>query len=233
MPILSFRRKVEEISDSWARYCLMLAYLTAGRSNELAGVQLPSDIRPTGAGGNTSSYDDGDLFPKDPQGDSARYFSQAIGPKVSDVEYEKMEDGSEAMKITLRTEKRANHPLRIIALPMGPVEPWTQHLRNCFQRFGAADPLVPFNRRQLSRYYLRYGFTEKADTEARKNPLRHVRLNHLLDYYRLSPVEVSLYSGWSLSAASRSVGGAGTLADYAHLRWREYYPRLLKPLPSP
>ena len=216
MPILSFRRKVEEISDSWARYCLMLAYLTAGRSNELAGVQLPSDIRPGEEGVNVPGF-----------------FSEAIGPRVSDVEYEKMEDGSEAMKITIRTEKRANHPLRIIALPMGPVEPWTQHLRNCFQRFGAADPLVPFNRRQLSRYYLRYGFTEKADTEARKNPLRHVRITHLLDYYRLSPVEVSLYSGWSLSAASRSMGGAGTLAEYSHLRWREYYPRLLKPLPSP
>lgn len=202
LPLIAFRQRITDINEDQHRYAIILSYLGAARANEVCGLSLPSDKH-----------------------------SVALGPTRANVSYQHMEDGSEALLLNLKIEKRKGHPIRTVALPLG-VEPWANYLGTRFDRFGATDLLLPFNRVWLSRILKRYGFVEPKNSSSRRNPLRHDRINHLMSDYRFTIPEVTIYAGWDLATASRAFGGSSTLSEYAHFRWTEYYGKLLRPLPT-
>jgi hypothetical protein len=203
LPIMSFRRRIDSITDGWHKYALTLSYLCAARANEICGKPLKSDRG-----------------------------TEALGPPKAAISFDKMEDGTELLLIPLHILKRTNRPLRPVALPLGGYDPWADYLVRCFGRLKDTDPILPFTRRELCGLIERYGFSEVSKTEGRKNPLRHIRTNHLFSYYHFQPNEVTIYCGWDMASSSRAFGGSGSLAEYAHFRYTEYVPKLLRKIPA-
>lgn len=195
------RRRIDLVDEPLQRYCLIYLYLTASRANEAASVQQPSDKN-----------------------------TVAIGPRKKDITFDTYE-GRELFRISIGTLKRRGRPARIVALPLGGVEPWADYLARQFQKLDNEDSLVPYSRTWLNEVLRRWGFNLKSEKASMKNPLRHIRINHLLSFYGLSPVQVTVYAGWEMGSAIRGFGGSGTAAAYIAQNWQDYFPRLLKPLP--
>lgn len=199
------RARIDATADPVARYALKLAYLLCVRANELCGVNQASDLV------------------TEPDG-LEHYLSKAIGPTKNEVEYDTYE-GSELMKVTVQIEKRRKDVVRVVALPMSPeFEPWTAGLSNRFAKLDRFDKLLPFPRWRLVKWINESGL----GIPGKYNPLRHLRLNHLTQYYGFNADDRTLIAGWSFSSGARS---SGPQDEYLNLDWRPYYPKLLKPLP--
>jgi hypothetical protein len=209
MSLPEFRHHLEEIQDGWHRYVLTYIYMVAARANEACSLMSPSDAGPS-------------------EGKSS-FKTLAIGPRKSDVEYDSYE-GTELLTIRFGTLKRKDHPERIIALPLKSYDPWTDYLSRCFDKLEPTDSLVPFTRQVINSLYRRYGLNEpkKENGASRKNPLRHVRINHLIRYYHFEPFEITLYAGWDMGGSSQAFGGSATVSEYESQMWHLYFPKLLK-----
>lgn len=200
-----FRSYMESIEDPWHRYALTYVYETASRANEAAGVGSP---------GQKGTF--------------------TVAPSTENVGYDSYE-GTEVLTIRFASLKREGRPERTIGLPLKSFDPWADYLARNFAKLDPGDKLVPFDRYKLSKLFKRYGFAEARAANskgARKNPLRHDRINHLADYYQFGPFDLTLYSGWSLPGTSIAFGGSPTISEYAHRMWAGYFPKLCKPLPS-
>lgn len=128
-----------------------------------------------------------------------------------------------------------------IALPCTPkFEPWTLDCLKFFQKRaikkGDANVTIGFDmeRRQfwkIVRDNLGTILPAKGKHSI-KNPLRHFRLSHLVSYYNFSPYDLTSYSGWTVRSTFGQMGvmASPNLDAYVHLRWRDYFGKLLKPL---
>lgn len=196
--------KINNVSDS---YTCKLSYLTGARANEICAL------------GNAEKN------------------TKPVGPTKQDVGYDSYE-GVEVLKILIRVLKRKEDkgiPLRTVALPLNDYEPWAKDLANWIEKLGVNDPLLPIRRQSLNGILRSYGLYEAALSLEENvnlgivdNPLRHLRIHDLFEYYKLDPLEVVAYTGHKISSAFRV---SDALAKYAHLRWTQYFPKLLKPLP--
>jgi hypothetical protein len=204
VPLGEFRRRVETIQSRPESYVVKYLYLMGARANEACSLSVKSDV----ANGNTA----------------------ALGPRKKDVEWDVFE-GHEVLRITFHTLKRKNRDSRVVALPLGGFDPWTDELSKMFEKLGPDDGLIPFNRRQTTRILNRNGFVIPRKKASMKNPLRHVRINHLISYYGFTPFQVTAYIGWDPATALLAMGGASTLSEYQSIMWPDYFPKLLKPVP--
>ena len=66
----------------------------------------------------------------------------------------------------------------------------------------------------------------KSEEKAYHKILRK-SLTHFAEYYGFTGVELTVYVGWSFKTSV----GVPMMDRYAHLSWRTYLPKLLKPLP--
>ena len=213
------RKRIAQTYPEEARYCLMSAYLFCARVSEVVGRICPSD----------------------------RVNTEARGPKGSDVRLDNFVLGpiKEGVAIfTVKTAKREGLE-RSIALPLNPrYEPWTESLYKYFKSHGDRK-VFPFTRQKASRYaskafegltypIYKYKIWEngKVKDEPKKHSkpfathaLRHLRTSELIEYYGFTGADLSIYGGWTLQN-TLAVGSA--VGRYAHLNWRQYFPKLLK-----
>lgn len=131
--------------------------------------------------------------------------------------------------------------LKTVALPCSRLyEPWTLDILKFFaaraKKKKANDMVLGFDitRKtfwQLLRENLPEIFPKKSNRTI-KNVLRHYRITHLISYYTFQPYDISAITGWSLRTSYSGLGVevSPMLDHYAHLSWRNYFPKLLKPL---
>ena len=139
----------------------------------------------------------------------------------------------EALRLTLKVHKTREETVKKIALPLsGEFDPWVRQLAGIIERLEPGQPLLPFSRRDLSDWMRAYGFTGQAlgirESERVLNPLRHLRLSHLVTHYDFNEFDLLMVGGW----APRTALIAGPMGDYLRLAWRKYFPKLLVPLPG-
>lgn len=124
--------------------------------------------------------------------------------------------------------------LKVVALPTsGKYEPWTIDLLKW----------IKTNKGKLNFDLTRVRFWQilrenlsailpKKDKRNMRNPLRHFRISHLIEYYGFDPYDLTSYVGWTIRSTFGQLGisASPNIDAYAHLRWRMYYPKLLKPI---
>lgn len=121
--------------------------------------------------------------------------------------------------------------LKAVALPCSPkFEPWTSDLLKWIQKHHK----ISFDMTRVSFWrILRSNLSSiltKKDKRNLRNPLRHFRISHLIEYYQMDPYEITSYTGWTIRSTFGQLGisASENLDAYAHLRWRQYFPKLLK-----
>jgi hypothetical protein len=125
---------------------------------------------------------------------------------------------------------------KVIAVPCdNSFEPWCLPL---LQYWRDHDKKLSFDitrerLRQIYRENLK-GIMPSPNKKSRKNILRHYRLSHLLEYYNFDAVQLTNYSGWTFKSAFGFMGipASGNLDYYLHLQWKQYFPKLLRPIAS-
>ena len=201
--MLIVRPAIESVKDPVHQFYLKFFYLTAARANEGCGVGAENeDTRP-------------------------------VGPTKEDVSYDSFE-GVEVLKIVIHVLKRRKLTLRTVALPLNEYEPWARDISKEVAKLGVNDPIIPINRQTLNGILEAYGMyglalslEENVELDRLSNPLRHLRIHDLFEFYKLNGLEVSSYTGHSLSRTEKI---SSALDRYAHLGWVSYFPKLLKPL---
>ncbi len=129
---------------------------------------------------------------------------------------------------------------KTIAIPLSAeYEPWSYDMLKYLNRKyqGKIPQSIPFD---LSRQQLRFIYRETLkevlpppDPHSAKNPIRHYRIEHLIDYYHFEPADVTLYTGWTPKTAfaqQGAIGGSDNLDAYYHGQWKKYFPKLLRPI---
>ena len=128
--------------------------------------------------------------------------------------------------------------LRYVALPCSiNYEPWIVGILKWQQTHSTENLSFAITRRTFYRIY-REALKDilppihPHGKDSMKNPLRHIRISHLLEYYGLTPYELNAYTGWSLAGIFSQLGQAvsGNLELYSHLSWRMYVPKLCVPM---
>lgn len=223
--LLEFRRKVDAIPEPTVRYAAKLLYLTASRTNELCG-------RGATELGKVKTYRtaEGETLAKRVGG------TRPLCPTRERVSLEMYQDEThgnvKVLRFTLAVLKRRAEAVKEVALPLsGDYDPWVRQLAAVIERMEMGEPLLPYNRRDVSDWLLAYGLTGRdlgLKEDARVlNPLRHLRLTHLVTHYDFNEMDLLMVGGW----APRTALIAGPMGDYLRLAWRKYFPKLLVPLP--
>lgn len=129
--------------------------------------------------------------------------------------------------------------LRYVALPCSTTdyEPWILDIIKWYQKHSTENLSFAITRRTFHRIY-REALKDilppiyPHGKGSMKNPLRHIRISHLLEYYGLNPYELNAYTGWSLAGIFSQLGQvvSSNLELYAHLSWRMYVPKLCVPM---
>ena len=123
--------------------------------------------------------------------------------------------------------------LKLIALPCSKVyEPWTEDLLKQISKTKTLSFKLTRQRVwQLYRTYLS-PFLKPRNKRNKKNPLRHFRLTHLVSAYDFNAFDLTVYSGWTLNTSAGMFGiqTSPQAGQYIHLKWRDYFAKLLKPL---
>jgi hypothetical protein len=206
---LEARFRIENIHNDFEKFVCAFCYLGALRANEACAL---------GSGENGTV---------------------PLGPVKEDVSYDSFE-GIEVLKILIRVLKRKRDktiPLRVVALPLEDLyEPWSKLIAKRVESLGVNDPIIPIYRQKLNLILSKNGLYEEAfaleenqGLNVIDNPLRHLRIHDLFAYYKMDGKEVSTYTGHSLSSVEKV---SSALDRYAHLKWTQYFPKLLKPLPE-
>jgi len=206
------RERIEQVRKEDVRTCLMCAYLFAARVSELVAYATPGDT------------------------------TVARGPRGTDVRLFDF-NGEEAAVFTVYTAKREGLE-RYVALPLNPIyEPWTRVIYDYYQKRGS-QACFPFTRQKLWKHSCSVfeGLTYMIDKYKTKkksrvyNPkrhprnfrlhgLRHLRTAELIERYEFDGFDLSIYGGWTLRYRT---GISSSIDRYAHLRWKKYFPKLLK-----
>lgn len=123
--------------------------------------------------------------------------------------------------------------MKVVALPTsGIFEPWTEDLLGWIMKKGKISfDLTRRRFHQILRENLS-GILPKKGKTTPKNPLRHFRISHLIEYYNLDAYEITSYVGWKIGSTFSAMGisASPNIDAYAHLRWKLYFPKLLKPI---
>lgn len=116
---------------------------------------------------------------------------------------------------------------KTIALPTDPrYEPWTKDLLKYLQKRGNLS--FDLSRSHVWKLLKRSPSLHALDPDFTTHDLRHYRITHLVEEYDFQPIDLVAVTGWTYR---RGVGvAAGQLDTYLHIRWKKYFPKLLKPL---
>ncbi len=228
--LLDFRRRVEVIPLAAPRYAAKLLYLTACRANELCGKGREEGgtlVGVTGADGKIRAKRVGVTAPLRPTRATVSIEEFRPTPAQAPIE---------VLRFTLGVLKRRKDGVsKVVALPLSEeYDPWVRQVATVLSRMDARDPILPFDRWHLSKWLREFGLRGSdlgltGDEERVLNPLRHMRAQHLVVHYGFSTTDLAQYGGWSLARVLPSPA----MESYLRLDWRQYFPKLLVPLPRP
>jgi len=210
------RERIESVTNKDMRYCLMTAYLYAGRISEVVAKSSPRDN------------------------------SIARGPTSKDVKQGFYQNGptkEPCILFNVRTAKRRG-VRRPIALPVN-YEPWSMQIYKYFRKkedavFSFTRQKVGKYVREkgvfedleypVERYSIVQQGKLKMVVDRHMRPynlhaLRHSRATELVEYYGFDGFELCVYLGWTLKTG---VGITPVAGRYLSLRWQSYFPKLLK-----
>jgi hypothetical protein len=225
LSLLDFRRKVDAIPEPTVRYAVKLLYLTAGRVNELCG-------RGPAEKGSVTTWTN----QKGEKRAGRAGVTRPLCPTRERVTVEEYEDAAhgkvQALRLTLPVLKRREEVVKEIALPLsGEFDPWVRQLANVIGKLEPGEVLLPYGRRDVADWLKGFGLTGLdlgiKENERVLNPLRHMRLSHLVTHYDFNEFDLLMVGGWS----PRTALIAGPMGEYLRLAWRKYFPKLLVPLP--
>jgi len=200
------REYIDSIPSKRDSVLIKLLYLTAGRVSEVTTKVTPYDLKY-----NLSK----------PYG---RHLDYSIG----DYGNEKVL----LLKMAVakrRIKRRNNQPYyKIIALPTHPrYEPWTLDLIKWLRD----NRRLSFDLTRNRVYTIVRKWLSPLDPKVRTHSLRHWRITHLVTEYDFTPYEITAYAGWTFKTGFSQMGmNSGTLDAYLHLIWKQYFPKLLKPI---
>lgn len=210
IPLREFRRTVDEIPVDRDKRLIKAYYLVCGRVNELAMNKQKGD-KTTRALGNHSSWE------LNSYGRGQNYVKVLVlrlpvlkrkGKRGSQIFFKSI-----GLPVRTILNKDSDEP-KIVDF-----EPWSMDLLRLIRQYGAVK--FPLTRRSVHNIIHKHlDFPEGM--KGVKNPLRHLRITHLINDYGFTAEETILYSGWSF----KKIGGQ--MDSYAHLNWRLYFPKLLK-----
>lgn len=174
--------------------------------------------------------------------------SIARGPTGKDIYLDIFELGpvkEEVAVFTIKTAKRGGKP-RSVALPLNrEYEPFTKPLVEYYQKH-PNGPVFPITRHKVWSFantafnglhypidsykiYENGTITQQVTDHVKPfgaHALRHIRATELIERYGFDGIDLSIYGGWTLKSM---IGVGSSMSRYAHLNWRRYFPKLIKP----
>ncbi len=224
LSIQKVREVIDHVLNPKHKIFLKTSYLTASRVSELITKVCPWDL----AHLQTQAY-----------GQSLRW-------SFADFRYE-VQVGKEkrqriekvlVLQIAVAKRKKKNKDgttklvFKSIALPTSPTfEPWTIDLLKHIEQHGTlAFDYTRFNVNQVIHNNFR---PLMPNISTMLNPLRHLRITHLVTEYGFNPYDITSYAGWTFKTTAGQMGMAsasGQLDAYLHLAWRQYFPKLMIPI---
>lgn len=134
-------------------------------------------------------------------------------------------------KLRIKKRKQRANQLQLffksIALPTDPrYEPWTKDLMLYLKKRKNLN--FDLCRGHVWRIVKQSPVLHQLDPEITTHSLRHYRITHLVEEYDFDRFDLIAVTGWSYKTGLGI--GSGQLDTYLHLRWKKYFPKLLKPL---
>jgi len=210
-----FRKIIDRIRSPRDRNMFKLIYLTAARESEVCS--------------------------KVTKGDDTKPYGNFLTWQI--VKFKTPKD-TFVIKVAIlkrKTKDPATPKFRYVALPIHPsIEPWTGDLIKYMAKMRIENnvPLslsINLTRTRVyqivrERLYPKFGIKPNRE-EHFCNILRHFRITHLVSEYNFSILDLVAYCGWSVKTAAGNMGmPSGQSNLYLHLKWRNYYPKLLLPM---
>ena len=128
-----------------------------------------------------------------------------------------------ALLIKIRVGKHKKPTYRVVALPCNPIyEPWTLDLLKWIKQTGK----ISFDLSRSGATKILQRHLEQYWPGIHLHSLRHFRCTHLCEVYGFGPMDLVTYMGWTY----RTAFGISMLDRYMHLSWKDYFPKLLRPL---
>lgn len=208
--VYPFRTAVNHIKKERDRTFIQGLYLTASRVSELITQVTPYDKEH----GQTRAFGKYVSFR------TAKYNGE-------DVFLLKMPVLKRKAKVTKKKEDKV---YKLIGLPVEPkYEPWTLKLMSWVRKYGTLN----FDISRMTGWRIVKRWLGKLDPDVHTHSLRHYRITHLITEYNFDPFDLTAYAGWSFKTGMGKAGMgsvSGQLDVYAHLAWRKYFGKLLRPL---
>ena len=205
------RERIEHVQQEEIRYCLMTAYLYAGRISEVVGYAS--------------------------QGDT----SVARGPKGNDVRFDVIDGHKTALFSVYTAKRKGQERVVALPLEFEPwALPVAEYFQKAgsnyvfpFSRqFVSRKTKKTFEGFQypIEQYKIKQGELVKV-VERHWNPfrlhaLRHLRTTELVRFYHFRAEDLAAYCGWRLRTIARDI--SPVMERYIDLSWQEYYPKLLR-----
>jgi integrase len=128
-----------------------------------------------------------------------------------------------------KTPKPQAQVYKMIALPAREkYEPWTVNLMEWFLD---NNKKMGFDLTRQSMYHIVKNVLRRFDFPSYPHALRHFRCTHLVTEYGYNAADVAAITGWKMQTGFNLLSMASPMMDtYLHLTWREYFPKLVKPI---
>ncbi|RLI19929.1 hypothetical protein DRO54_07395 [Candidatus Bathyarchaeota archaeon] len=228
--IPEFRIFVDKIPRKRDRLLVQALYLTAARVSELCRRVSPSELvhdlsKPYGLlhGWKIGEY----------LGEKALLLRYAVAKRVKKEKRKDLlrffsEFQAGKLNLELANELKTALTWKYIALPCNPFyEPWTVELLKYIKQFRS----LTFNLTRQRIWQIVKSCLKPLDPEIHTHSLRHYRVTHLASFYNFDGWDLCIYAGWTFKTTMGRLGmPSGQLDIYAHLPWKRYFPKLLKPL---
>ena len=214
----AFRERVDQILSRGDSVLIKTLYLTASRVSEILTKVNPSELEL----GKTKAYGiylKWDLQDFEWQGrvEKALCITEAVAKR----------------KRRTKSGKSPDMVYKVIALPTSQAyEPWSLDLLE----YLLAHKTLSFDLTRKRVWQIVKNNLGDLDPDIHPHSLRHYRLTHLVTEYGFTdPFSIAYIAGWTFKTTLGNLGMAsasGQLDVYLHMAWRNYFPKLLKPISS-
>ncbi len=213
-----FRHAVDTVNEGRDAAVIKMLYLSACRASEICTKTTPWEIahnksKPYGKY-LSFSFADYEVAKGDVQ--KILLLKVAVAKRTK-----KVKDGEDKQRLSFK----------IVGIPVHPTyEPWVLDLLKWVQN----DPQhkLSFDITRMTVQNIVKKNLERFFPKIHAHSLRHFRITHLINEYEFTPYQITAYTGWSLKSTFGAMGvqASSNLDIYAHLQWRDYIQKLLRPI---
>lgn len=206
------RQRIEQVKNEPIRYCLMTAYLYAGRICEVVSEKVPSDSTTT---------------PRGPRGTDARLYSyQGQEVVVFTVYTAKREGIKRNVALPISYESWAKPVYEYFQTKAGnSVFPFNRQKMWAYSKEAFEGETYEIQDYKL----VKNGKLIPVKMHLRPfrlHALRHLRASELVEYFGFDGFNLATYGGWKYSTTART---SSVMDRYLTLGWQSYIEKLFKP----